>query len=181
MPESRRMENQNKHFGISRWHISAQCFYCCYCDTLGALTHRELKSIKEYQPLEPPLEEWQKVIEVYKKPGELGSLIGFRQMLHRHCMLIINNTDKGLLPAIKRKNPNNQYIPERPKGSEKSSLLVIKELKQIPKFSACLRCQAHFHEKYLGFAFSHKGSTHYIHSDCYQLMLDYQAQENRVL
>lgn len=166
------METYNPNFGRSRWHVMAQCFYCCYCDTLGALTHRELKSVNRYLPQEGPLEEWQKGVDVYRKPGEVGKLIGFRQMIHQHCLSIVNNTNKDLLLEIKKRNLNNQSIPSR---SEKR-LLVIQKLQQLPDDAECLRCQASFRENYLGYAFKEGNSTRYIHPDCYQIMLDYQEE-----
>lgn len=165
----------NPNFGRSRWHVMAQCFYCCYCDILVAVKYRELDSIKQYGPLEGSLEEWQKAIDVYKKPNETGQFIGFRQALHQHCLSIINHTDKALLLEIKKRNLNNQPIPQR---SEKR-LLVIERMAQLPRDAECLRCQAYFRENYLGYAFKEGQSTRYIHADCYQIMLDYQEEAKK--
>lgn len=149
----------------------AQCFYCCYCDILCALTQKDLKSIKEYQPLEPELEDWQKAIDIQRRPGEMALTIGYRQVIHKHCLALIS---KETLLAIKKKNPNNQSIPQR----SENKLLVIGNIGEIPRDCLCLRCENGFRENYLGFVFrlSHQTESHYIHADCYQIMLDYQAR-----
>lgn len=162
----------NENFGKSRLHMSAMCYYCCYCDLLAPLNYSEIKTIKRFQPYEPEMKEWQREIDSRKKEGELAAIMDFRQIIHKHCLVKITKEEILLL---KERNLNNQYIPQR----SENKLLIIKNIRDIPYQSVeCLRCDGIFDEKHLGYVFSHKGKSHYIHSNCYKTMLEYQQKKS---
>jgi len=160
----------NKNFGKSRLNVSARCLYCCYCDLMAALNYSELKSIKQFQPYEPELEDWQKVIDAQRKEGELASIMDYKQIIHKHCLARITKEE---ILLVRERNLNNQYVPLR----SENKLLVIKNIRDIPFHDVeCLRCASVFEERNLGYVFSHKGKSNYIHADCYKIMLNYQKK-----